>query len=52
MKNVKAMILTVVCAVAILAVGYGGLLFSGEQVLKSSPEPEPVTMEGNISNLF
>lgn len=52
MKNVKSMILTMVCAAAILAVGYGGLLFSGEQVLKSSSEPEPVTMEGNISNLF
>lgn len=52
MRNVKSMMLTVLCAAAILAAGYGGLLFCGEQVLKSSPEPELVTMEGNISTLF
>lgn len=52
MKTVKSLLLTLVCAAVILAVGYGGIIFSGEQVLKSSSEPERIIMTGNLSNLF
>lgn len=52
MKIVKSMLVTIVCALVILALGYGGILLSGEQVLKSPTEPEAVTMTGSISHLF
>lgn len=52
MKIVKSILITLLCAVAILTVGYAGIIVSGEQVLKSDTEPELVTMDANISNLF
>lgn len=52
MKVVKSVLVTMICAIAILAVGYGGIIVSGGQVLKSSTEPEIITMTGSISNLF
>lgn len=52
MKSVKSILITLLCAVAILTVGYAGIIVSGEQVLKSDTEPELVTMDANISNLF
>lgn len=52
MKIVKSILITLLCALAILAVGYAGIIVSGEQVLKSDTEPELVTMDANISNLF
>lgn len=52
MKTVRSLLLTLVCAAVILAVGYGGIILSGEQVLKSPSEPERVIMTGNLSNLF
>ena len=52
MKVVKSVLVTMVCAIAILAVGYGGIIVSGERALTSSTEPEAVTMTGSISNLF
>lgn len=51
-KMGKSIFLTLVCAAAILAVGYAGIIFIGEKVLKSPQEPELITMTGNISNLF
>lgn len=52
MKTVKSLLLTLVCAAVILAVGYGGIILSGEQVLESPSEPERIIMTGNLSNLF
>lgn len=52
MKIAKQILMTLLCALAILAVGYAGIILCGGMVLESSGEPEEVTMDANISNLF
>lgn len=52
MRNAKGMIVMLLCTFAILTIGYMGIIFFGERVMKSSSEPESVTMEGNITSLF
>ncbi len=52
MKMFKSMVITVVCALDILLVGYLGIIYCGEEILVSSPEPEPINITSNISNLF
>lgn len=43
---------TLACALVILALGYAGIALGSEVLLKTSQEPEKVTMSGEISNLF
>ncbi len=52
MKLIKSILITLLCAVAILAVGYAGIILCGDKVLESAIEPEQITMDANISNLF
>ena len=52
MKIDKSVFATIGGALVILALGYGGTYVSGNYVLKSSAEPEKVTMTGDISSLF
>lgn len=52
MKLFKSILITFFCAVAVLIIGYAGIVLSGEQILQVPSEPEPVTMEGDISGLF
>ncbi len=52
MKMFKSMLITAVCALDILLAGYLGIIYFGEKILVSSPEPEPVRITSNISNLF
>lgn len=52
MKTGKSIYITLLCGLAILVLGYGGIVFFGELVLKSATEPEEVTMDADISKLF
>ena len=52
MKLFRSILITIFCAAAILFISYIGIVMGGEQILKVSSEPEPVTMKGDISSLF
>ena len=52
MKMFKSILITLICACAVLAIGYAGIIFCGGQILKISSEPEQVTTTGNLSSLF
>lgn len=52
MKVDRSVFATIGGALVILALGYVGTYVSGNHMLRSSGEPEKVTMTGDISNLF
>lgn len=52
MRKAKGLLTMLLFAAVILLVGYGVIVISGEEILKSSKEPERVTMTGGFSNLF
>lgn len=51
-KGFVPLLATLACALVILALGYAGIALGSEALLKTSQEPEKVTMPGDISNLF
>lgn len=52
MRNVKSILLTFVCAVIILGVGYLGIVGQGKRILKSESLPEKAEYENAGSNIF
>ena len=52
MKMLRSILITFLCGIGILVIGYTGIVIGGKQILRISTEPEPVTMKGNISGMF
>ena len=52
MRSLKSMLMTLVCAGIILALGYFGIVESGSQILKSEGIPEKAKYENAGSNIF
>lgn len=52
MRNVKSMLLTLVCAAIILGLGYLGIVEQGKQILRSESVPEQAMYEDAGSNIF
>lgn len=52
MRLFRSILVTFFCALGILLVGYLGVIYGGEHILELAEEPEPVTLEGNSSNVF
>ena len=52
MKVDRSVFATIGGALVILALGYAGTYISGNHMLRSSGEPEKVTMTGDIASLF
>lgn len=51
-RGLFPLLATMACALVILGLGFAGIALGSEAVLKTSQEPEKVTMSGDISNLF
>ncbi|NBH14175.1 hypothetical protein D3Z36_08260 [Lachnospiraceae bacterium] len=52
MRSIKSMLLTLICAVVILGVGYLGIVESGKEVLRRDSIPEQAEYENLGSNIF
>lgn len=52
MRNLKSILLTLVCAIVILGAGYLGIVDLGKQILKSESVPERAAYENAGSNIF
>lgn len=52
MRNVKSVLLTLVCAAVILGLGYVGIVEQGRQILRSESVPERAMYENAGSNIF
>ncbi len=52
MRSIKSMLLTLICAAVILAIGYLGIVESGKDVLRRESIPEKAEYENVGSNIF
>lgn len=52
MRNMKSIVLTLLCAVVILGLGYLGIVERGKQILRSESVPERARYENAGSNIF
>lgn len=52
MRNIKSMLLTLICAAVILGIGYLGIVESGKEVLRQESVPEKAEYENVNSNIF